>query len=164
MKIAATASLVSLFSLLSSVSAAPAPAPNGHAVVVNNCVKDIYLWSVGGSIGPRQVLSHGERYSEPIHVDPVSGGVAIKITRTPNGLFDGSPQMNYAYALDGDDVFYDLSDVFGDPFAGHPVSVVPRDAECPRICWADGVSPGGSQVHDCSSVKNIVLTTCATSC
>lgn len=165
MKIATTASLLSLSSLLCSVSAATTPAPHGQAVVLNNCVKDIFVWSVGGVQGPMHLVPSGGNFTENIHRDRTSGGVAIKITRTPNGLFDGSPQMNFAYTFDPttNDVFYDLSDVFGDPFAGHTVSVMPTNPDCADICWADGRQPSGSQVHDClaGTGENIVLTTCA---
>ena len=163
MKFATTASLLSLFSLLTSTSAAPT-APNGLAIVQNNCKKPIYLWSVGGSIGPARTIQPGGHWQAPIHRDPVSGGIAIKITRTPNGLYDGSPQMDYAYTLDGTTLWYDLSDVFGDPFNGHPVSVVSANPNCPSICWADGISPAGSQVRDCAAGSDLTLTLCASGC
>lgn len=41
-------------------------------------------------------------------------------------------------------VWYDLSDVFGDPFEGSEVKVVPS---VPEIRWGDGVPPRGSQVR-----------------
>ncbi|PKX96478.1 putative BYS1 domain protein [Aspergillus novofumigatus IBT 16806] len=63
----------------------------GNAVVTNNCAAPVYLWSVGGSVGPKQTIQPGKSYSEALHHDPASGGVSLKITRTDNGLYDGSP-------------------------------------------------------------------------
>lgn len=151
---------LSLITLLSS----PLVSAVGNAIVKNHCKETVYLWSVGGSIGPEQTLHHGQSYSEKLHYDPQSGGIAIKITTTENGLFNASPQMDYAYTLDGNDIYYDLSDVFGDPFAGHPVSVVSSDENCPGICWPNGVRPAGSQVQFCGSACDITLNLCAKSC
>lgn len=136
----------------------------GYARVVNRCEHPVYLWSVGSSVGPRQTIKPGGRYSELLHKDPISGGVALKVTTTKNGLYDGSPQTNFAYNLDGSTVWYDLSDVFGDPFAGDILKVVPSKTTCPKICWAEGVSPGGSQVKNCAASSDVTLTLCAHHC
>lgn len=57
--------------------------------------------------------------------DTRTKGIYIKITRGVNGLYDHSSQLNFAYALDqpGGTVYYGISDVFGDPLAGHSVVV-----------------------------------------
>lgn len=138
----------------------------GNAVVTNNCADPIYLWSVGGSIGPKQTIESGANYTEPFRRDPASGGIALKITRKDNGLYDGSAQMVYAYTLDSDHkrVWYDLSDVFGDPFAGKAVVVKPEHEGCGSICWPKGVSPGGSQVKTCTPKGDLELTVCAEGC
>lgn len=150
---------------IASVAAlAPLASAAGNARVVNRCDAPVYLWSVGGSVGPRQTIKPGATYSEPLHYDPASGGIALKITTTQNGLYDGSPQTNFAYTLDGSQVWYDLSDVFGDPFSGHRLKVVPSLSTCPKICWANGVPPGGSQVKDCQATSDITLTLCAKKC
>ncbi|PYH48496.1 putative BYS1 domain protein [Aspergillus saccharolyticus JOP 1030-1] len=126
----------------------------GNAIVTNNCNTPIYLWSVGGSVDPRQTIQPGVSYSEALHYDPASGGVALKITKTPNGLFDGNPQLDFAYILDGSKTWYDLSLVFGDAFSGQRLKVQPTYASCPSICWPNGVNPGGHEV----------LTVCAQGC
>lgn len=116
MKTGITIPLVSLFSLFTSSSASDAP--HGNAIVVNNCDNNIFVWSVSGSIGPRQTVAPGDNYTEAIHRDPASGGVTLKITETKNGLWDGSSQMIFAYSLAGDRTLYDLSAVFRSPFKG----------------------------------------------
>lgn len=160
MKLGTTLPFLSLFSLLVSAD----DSPNANAVVLNNCKDTFYLWSVGGSIGPRQKVEPGESYTEAIHRDQASGGVSIKITNGPNGLYDGSGQMNFAYTLAGERVYYDLSDVFGDPFKGHAVSVVPDNDQCPGVCWPHGTNPGGSQVRSCETGCDVVLTACSGGC
>ncbi|OJJ43997.1 hypothetical protein ASPZODRAFT_72715 [Penicilliopsis zonata CBS 506.65] len=142
----------------------PLAAAVGSAVVVNKCADTVYLWSVGGSVGPEQTLASGDEWSEEFYYDSTSGGVTIKITRGSDGLYDGSAQTDFAYTLDGDTIWYDLSDVFGDPFSGHAVLQAPSDTSCPSNCWSDGVSPAGSQTLDCQADSNVTLTLCAGSC
>lgn len=113
-------------SVLTSLVAISPLVPLAHAVgfarVANNCANTTYAWSVGSSVGDMQTIDSGGVYSEPFRSDPVSGGVSIKVCRTADGLFDGSPQTNFAYSLNGSLVWYDLSDVFGDAFNGSGVS------------------------------------------
>lgn len=150
---------------ITSVAAlAPLASAVGNAKVVNRCDAPVYLWSVGGSIGPRQTIQPGAVYSEPIHYDPASGGIALKITTTKNGLYDASPQTNFAYTLDGNTVWYDLSDVYGDAFAGDILKVRPSLTTCPKLCWPSGIPPSGSQVSDCQATSDITLTLCAKHC
>jgi hypothetical protein len=65
----------------------------------------------------------GGIFWEELHRDDRSGGVAIKITKTVDGLYSGAPQQVFAYNLEGSEVWYDLSTVFGEPFLGHRVEV-----------------------------------------
>lgn len=136
----------------------------GRAVVHNNCPGTVYLWSVGGTVGPRQTLLPNEIYSEDVRHDAASGGVSLKITTSPDGLWDGSAQTNFAYSLAGDRVWYDLSNVFGAPFAGSALSVSSDDPTCGGICWPEGVNPGGNHVKDCGVEATEVLTLCAVRC
>ncbi|KAE8383768.1 blastomyces yeast-phase-specific protein [Aspergillus bertholletiae] len=149
---------------LSLLALTPLAAAVGNAVVKNSCDHPVYLWSVGGSVGPKQTIEAGGSYSEPFRHDDASGGISLKITTVDNGLYNGSPQLNYAYTLDNAGVWYDMSDVFGDPFSGSALVVKPSDASCPSICWPQGVSPGGSQVKVCQSGSDEVLELCAAKC
>ncbi|OCL04682.1 hypothetical protein AOQ84DRAFT_113159 [Glonium stellatum] len=133
----------------------------GNATVYNKCTSNVYVWSVGGSIGPEQTLGQGQEYTEAYHIDPVSGGIAIKVTRTSDGLYSGAPQTIFSYTLQNGGVWYDLSDVFGDAFSGSHIEVVPSDSGCQSIDWTTGTSPGGSQVKVCESGTSLTLTLCA---
>ncbi|OJD16276.1 hypothetical protein AJ78_03567 [Emergomyces pasteurianus Ep9510] len=141
---------------------APAVQAVGNAIVVNNCPFDAFLNSVGSGIGPEQHLAaNGGRYSEKFHRDPTSGGIALKITREAGGLLNGAPQTNYAYNLNGGRIWYDLSNVFGNPFEPNALRLAPSDGSCPSLFWPHGVPPGGSQTRNCQPNSDVTLTLCA---
>ncbi|KAJ5856441.1 uncharacterized protein N7529_010385 [Penicillium soppii] len=149
-------------------TASHTPSPSrrlGSAIVKNHCNFPVYLWSVGTSVQPEQTLLPNDSYSEQFHQDPNTGGIAIKLSTDIDGLYTSAPQMIFAYNLsyfkargdNGEKVWYDLSDVFGDPFDGYPVSLTPAE---PSIHWANGVPPAGSQVRVISSSTDLVLSLC----
>ncbi|TQV95365.1 Bys1 family protein [Cordyceps javanica] len=145
--------------VLAGLAAATNP---GRAKVYNNCPFEVTLWSVGTDIsGPNTLQARGGQYSEQYTRDPKTGGRALKITRERDGLYTGKPQTNFAYTLDPDRIYYDLSDVFGDPFSGHRVQVVPSNRNCQSIVWPDGRPPAGSQVKTCTRDSDTTLTLCA---
>jgi len=137
----------------------------GRAIVTNQCDEPIYLWSVGGTIGPQRTVTKDTSYSETFHRDPVSGGIAIKITAVPDGIFKPNvSQTNFAYNLDGNRIWYDLSDVFGDGFSGRTVTIKPTDTSCESISWPFGSPPAGSQVKNCQANTDLELTFCTNHC
>lgn len=134
----------------------------GSAAVLNSCPFPIYLSAVGSEASPVQTISpSGGTFNEAFTLDPKTGGRTIKVTREADGLFTGKPQLNFAYTLDGANVWYDLSAVFGDAFAGYKVVEKSVDPGCGVIEWGSGVSPGGSQVKTCGSGSDVVLELCA---
>ncbi|XWW96981.1 hypothetical protein V2A60_004961 [Cordyceps javanica] len=148
-------------SLLAVAGLAATVSAEGFAKVCNQCDFEVTLWSVGKDVSIGHTLQKGERYSEPFAVDPKTGGRTLKITRDRDGLYTGKPQTNYAYSLVQPNIWYDLSDVFGDPFAGHKLRLASDDSTCPAIQWDNGVPPGGSHTHVCHSDVSVVLTLCA---
>ncbi|CAI7617012.1 unnamed protein product [Penicillium discolor] len=146
--------------VIASVAAlAPLASAAGNAIVTNQCDFPVYL-----CVGPKQTIPAGGSYTEALHHDSASGGISLKITTVDDGLYNGSPQTNFAYTLDPGTVWYDLSDVFGDPFSGKSIVVRPTDTTCSNICWAQGVNPGGSQTKNCNSDTSIDLNLCAAEC
>jgi hypothetical protein len=142
--------------------AAPLVSAVGQARVVNNCDFEATVWSVGSAVSePNTLDAAGGEYSETFRRDPVTGGVSLKVTVEPDGLYTGAPQLNYAYSLDPGQIWYDLSSVFGDAFGGHRLVVGSAKETCPEIVWEDGTNPGGSQVKDCTSDEDVTLTLCA---
>jgi hypothetical protein len=104
----------------------------------------------------KQLTIIGGLYLEPLHRDAKSGGIAIKITKGANGLYNGEPQQIFSYNIDGNQVWYDLSSVFGAPFVGHRVEVTSTSGS--PIVWPAGTHPGGSQVKVAPSDENIWFT------
>ena len=152
--------LKSAFFLLALTS--PLVSAVGKARVVNNCAFPATAWSVDSKInGPFTLSAKGGKYEETFHRDSVTGGIAIKVTRDANGLYTGAPQLNFAYSLDGSQVWYDLSSVFGDAFPGSKLVEKSANNACPSIVWADGTPPKGSQVKVCAADKDVTLTLCS---
>ncbi|ATY65475.1 phase-specific protein [Cordyceps militaris CM01] len=147
---------------LAGLAAATGTNPAGKAKVVNNCSFEVTLWSVGSDISAANTLAaRGGQYAEQYTRDPKTGGRSLKITRDRDGLYTGKPQTNFAYTLDPDRIWYDLSDVFGDPFAGKRVQVTSSNSNCQSIVWPDGRPPAGSQVKTCTRSSDTTLTLCA---
>ncbi|EED14375.1 conserved hypothetical protein [Talaromyces stipitatus ATCC 10500] len=117
-----------------------------------------HCWPFFTGLG-QYTIQPGKSYSETLHTDPISGGIAIKITTVENGLFNGSPQTIFAYTLTNGQVWYDLSDVFGDPFAGKSLNVILSDTSCHAV-WSNGIPPAGSQVNVCQPNTNLNLKLC----
>lgn len=63
----------------------------------------------------------------------------------------------FAYNIANGTVWYDLSDVFGDPFSGHPVVLRPAE---PEIFWKDGIPPRGSVVRMQEASVDLIMTVC----
>ncbi|GLA51095.1 hypothetical protein AnigIFM63604_007439 [Aspergillus niger] len=117
----------------------------GHAIILNTCAFPIYAWSVSSTVGPQITIPAAppstssssntnastkySNYTEPYHHDPQTGGVSIKLTTLRNGLYTGAPQTIFAYNfVEGQNqVWFDLSDVYGDPFKGRRVVFVGID-------------------------------------
>jgi len=137
----------------------------GRAIVTNQCDDTVYLWSVGSSIGAQNTIPKDTSYSEAFYHDPKSGGVALKITNTEGGLFKPNvSQVILAYNLDADQVWYDMSNIFGNEFAGRTLTVTPTDSSCERIPWYSGLSPVGSHIKACQAETDIELTLCTNHC
>ncbi|KAF2622852.1 hypothetical protein BU25DRAFT_414840 [Macroventuria anomochaeta] len=137
----------------------------GRAIVTNQCDSPIYLWSVGGTVSPQIILPKDSSYSEVFTSDPISGGIALKTTSTPGGLFTPNvSQLIFVYTIDNSSVWYDLSSLFGDGFSGRTLRVQPSDEACESIGWYDGRTPAGSQVRNCQKETNLELTFCTGHC
>lgn len=129
----------------------------GRAIIYNSCRFPVYVWSVGSTIRSETTVPPSKSFTETYRVDRQTGGIALKITTVKDGLFNSSPQTIFAYNLAGSKVWYDLTDVFGDPFKGHPVSLLPSE---PIIFWQNGTPPAGSEVRVKPSTQDLKLYLC----
>ncbi|KAF1922437.1 uncharacterized protein M421DRAFT_426886 [Didymella exigua CBS 183.55] len=137
----------------------------GRAIVTNQCDAPIYLWSVGSTVSNRTTLPKDSSYGELFHTDPISGGIALKITSTSGGIFTpNASQLIFAYNMNDSSVRYDMSSLFGDSFAGSTVRLQPSDEACDSIDWYDGRMPAGSQGKKCQRETNLELTFCKGHC
>ena len=137
----------------------------GRAIVTNQCDEPIYLWSVGGTISNQTVLLKDSSYSEIFTSDPESGGISLKVTSTPDGIFNpNTSQLIFAYSIDESLVWYNLSSVQGNGFAGRTIRLQPSDETCDPISWYDGRAPPGSQIKHCQRESNLELTFCTGHC
>ena len=137
----------------------------GRAIVTNQCDAPIYLWSVGGSVSPQTILPKDSSYSEVFTSDPQSGGIALKVTSTPDGLFTpNASQLIFAYNIDNTNVWYDMSSIFGDAFSGRTLKIQPSDESCDSINWYDGRMPAGSQGKNCQREADLTLSFCTGHC
>lgn len=146
--------------LLALAAVAPLASALGMARVVNKCDDAVHVWSVGSQVTGPYKLTKGGYYGEEFRKDPVTGGKALKVTKNADGLYTGAPQTIFAYNLDGDNIWYDLSDVFGDAFVGKKLVVASSENTCPSIIWPTGVPPAGSQVKVCTASKDVIFTLC----
>ncbi|KAF2396387.1 Bys1 family protein [Trichodelitschia bisporula] len=151
--------LLPTLALTSPTRRAPA-----NAIIANHCPFPVTVYPVGSSVGPATTLpANTGLYSEPLQRDAATGGRALKIVSAPADLYTaGKAQTVFEYNLAGDgNVWYDLSDVFGDLFAGYKLVEGSRDASCGSVVWPQGVNPGGSQVRECGEGSDVVLDLCA---
>lgn len=83
----------------------------------------------------------------------------------PLGIFKPNvSQTIFAYNLDVNQIWYDMSDIFGDGFAGSTMTLKPTDSTCESIVWAYGKPPAGSQVKNCGAETDLELTFCTNQC
>ncbi|KAF3035650.1 hypothetical protein E8E12_001100 [Didymella heteroderae] len=137
----------------------------GRAIVTNQCDSPIYLWTVGSTTSNQTILPKDSSYGELFHTDPVSGGIALKITPAPDDLFTpNASQLVFAYNVENSYIWYDMSSLFGDSFAGRTLRIQPSDDACDSIGWHDGRTPVGSQVKKCQKETDLELTFCTGHC
>jgi len=106
----------------------------GKASVENRCDQDVYLWSVAGSAGADMVtLPPGKSYSETYRLNHNGGGISMKLALTKSQ----GDITQFEYTLDAATVWYDVSNINGNPFADGGISVKPSDPACsPVVCQA----------------------------
>lgn len=80
----------------------------------------------------------------------------MKITKGADGLYSGEAQQVFSYSIEGAQVWYDLSTVFGEPFVGHRLEVTSNTGG--SIIWPAGSHPGGSQVKVAPNEENVWFT------
>ncbi|KAL8407716.1 hypothetical protein RB594_006525 [Gaeumannomyces avenae] len=159
---APTAAAALVAALAAPLAAATGTGSTPVARVLNKCSFPVTVWAVGSSVSPGYTLgAGGGTFAEGFARDPQTGGRALKVTRAPDGLYNGSPQLIFAYNLDVPNVWFDLSSVFGNALQGSNLVVASDEPSCPKIQWPQGSPPAGSQVKVCTASRSVTLTLCA---
>ncbi|KAJ4265959.1 hypothetical protein NW762_003932 [Fusarium torreyae] len=151
------------FSALTALTAifGTAAAAN-KAIVINECTSAIYVQSypyAGGAPGPLTTVKPGQRFSEDLR----AGGSTVKIATTKTltkPLFFG-----YSSESKPNNVYYELSTEYGNPFAGKHNILSPGEG-CEKFdCAANDAkcysTPSHKIVYGCPSPVNLYAKVCA---
>ena len=106
----------------------------GSAVVSNRCNFNVFLRSVGSSVGPEVTIAPGKTYSEQFHLSGSGSGISIKVDKSGDPTGSGAGNIaQFEYTLASNLVYYDLSLINGDPFVANRQAIVPADASCHQV-------------------------------
>jgi len=148
-----------------SLLALTAPIFAGSAIIQNLCSDTIYSWSVASNVSAQHTITPYSSYSEPLHTDPISGGIALKVSLVEDGLVKNAPLVILAYAWNATapSIYYDLSSVFGEPFKGKNLRVMTMSggrSDCPTLEWIGGSKPDNAGTAACFKDTDLTLTVC----
>jgi len=106
----------------------------GKANIENQCDQDVYLWSVAGSADvPMLTLPPGKSYSEKYRLNDNGGGISMKLALDKHK----GDITQFEYTLAGGKIWYDVSNINGNPFQDGGIAVKPSDPACsPVVCQA----------------------------
>ena len=138
--------------------AATAAASNAMVMVVNQCDKDTYM-TTSHNDGESEILGRFRKEDNFANALKEEGQHEIKASPDGDAWSNAGSQTSLVYVLEGDEVTFDLYNIFG---AGYDSLLVEAegDDECEPIVWADGEQPAGSQSRTCKSEASITLTLC----
>ncbi|KAM0197898.1 hypothetical protein ACHAPI_004630 [Fusarium lateritium] len=151
------------FSALTALTAVFGTAAAANkAIVINDCASAIYVQSfpyVGAAPGPLTTVKPGQRFSEDIR----TAGSTVKIATTKTltkPLFFG-----YSTESMPNNVYYELSTEFGNPFADKHTVLSPGEG-CEKFdCKAGDAkcysTPSMKKVYGCPSPVNLYAKVCA---
>ena len=145
----------------------------GSATLVNSCGYDIYYAPTSGSFEGMVALSPGGTYSTPY--DEQNQGVSIKVAPT-NDLGGAITQFEFTWA--GESIFYDISNINGNPFSSAGMSLTPSvendpsnptctQVDCPAVSSGDSVcaaaynQPDDTATKVCSQTTSLTMVICS---
>lgn len=150
------------------LAVAPTVAATGQAIVKNKCNFPVYLWSVANTDGSMHTLdANSGEYSETYRENPNGGGISIKMARSQDYYTTSVAQFEYTL---GSTLWYDLSDINGNPFMDYGYTLVPSQQSCRNIvckagdilCKAVYNAPDDNEATAaCTNDANTVLVLCS---
>ncbi|EAS36563.3 GPI anchored cell wall protein [Coccidioides immitis RS] len=138
----------------------------GTVIIENQCADDVYLWSTAEKASEMKTFHSGEKYTEQYRLNKNGGGISIKMS-LDKSMKDIS---QIEYTLDGQKVWYDLSNIDGYPFKDGGVSIAPSDSSCPKVYCAAGdakckeaynKSDDNDATKACASTADLQVQLCA---
>ncbi|KAF4551977.1 Hypothetical protein D9617_11g008240 [Elsinoe fawcettii] len=141
-----TTSLTLLVGALASTAAA------GNAVVWNRCTDTIYLTITrANQQSTTRPIAPNQRYSEGI----ANQGNSFGITRNADYYSPNTPKLIWGFSNAPPTLYYSVSQVNGDPFAGAKFRLKSSDNKCAAITGYDG------RTRTCNSNNDFTLVACA---
>ena len=145
----------------------------GRAIVTNYCSSTVFFASVDYWQPPSQPISPGQSYNEVFRLSFVDGepaGISIKLSYDPSLPNDDITQFEYTYNSNISFVYYDVSNINGNPFFDDGFILVGTSPACQNITCLPGESycnvyeypTESGVVYGCDSNNNLVLTLCST--
>ena len=124
----------------------------GNAIVQNNCQEDVYLTITRAdqSSTQQRLAGNGGRYSEPVS----GNGNSFGLTKNADYFSASTPKLIWGFSDSPPTVYYTVSNVNGDPFAGEGFNLAATDAGCGVVTGYDGAT------HTCADSNDFTLTTC----
>lgn len=138
----------------------------GTTTLLNKCSFPVYFSTVSDFAAPVKTLQSGETYNESYLTNPNGGGVSVKIAKDPSL----ASATQFEYTLMPGTLWYDLSNINGDPFQADGMSLMTSDPNCRNVLCPAGntiCKEAYNQPFDdwatagCNSVPNTALTLCA---
>lgn len=135
----------------------------GSAVVVNACDYDVYLFAVPGDDDVSSIdktLSYNETWEQEWTELANESGWSIKLSQ--DSTLDGSNLMQYEYTwLDDGTIWYDLSEVNGNPWDGN-WEITTDSSDCsPRQAAYRYATDDAYGMQSCPGSATITVTLCS---
>ena len=141
----------------------------GVAIIENQCRFEVYAWSVANvTNATTNSLTPGiGGFAETFRTNPNGGGISLKIATTQNDSI--ITQFEYTYHTNESNVYYDISNVNGYPFAEWGIALNPSFTNCSSIVCTPEVlicsnvynEPNDDYaVKSCDTSSNLTLTLC----
>ena len=127
--------------------------------VHNSCAFPVY-YSPVDSTGPSatQTIAAGGYFVQTQWFDGKTG-TALKITKTPDGLWTGKPVLNFGYTVKDGATWYDISTINGFDFWGEKTTLAGDKEGAETIVW-DG-APGPIKIAHYAGELDLTLELCA---
>jgi len=124
----------------------------GTATIQNNCPEQVFLTITRSDqqSTTQSLAGSGGKYSEPI-----SGqGNSFGLTKNDQYFSASTPKLIWGFSDAAPTLYYTVSNVDGDAFAGEKFALGASDASCGVVSSYDG------STHTCGDSNNFTLTLC----